>query len=262
MRAAALAILLLATTARAQTAAVTAPPAGGTAPLPPAAVRPKVQAEDVDIAKAHFNTGEVYYEHHRFVDAAHEFEEAYRLSAKAPLLYNVGKSYDGASDFARALDAYQRFLDAASPDNPDVDFAAGRVERLQKLVGHVVVAGAVPGSAVALDGQPVGKAPLPSALVVNPGRHSLELTHDGYARFRTAVDVPVGGSTTVAARQLEDVKVVRVAAPVAAEKPLYKRWWLWTAVGGAVVVAGVITAVVLTRGPDNGTPTVQLPEVH
>ena len=28
--------------------------------------------------------------------------------------------------------------------------------------------------------------------------------------------------------------------------PLYKRWWLWAAVG-VVVVAGVVTAVVLTR---------------
>jgi tetratricopeptide (TPR) repeat protein len=258
MRAAVVAIVCLGATARAQPA----PRAADSKPLPPAAVRPKVQAEDVDIAKAHFNTGEAYYQHGRFVDAAHEFEEAYRLSAKAPLLYNVGKSYDGASDFARALDAYKRFLDAAGPDNPDVDFSAQRVERLQKLVGRVTLAGAVPGSAVALDGQPLGKTPLPGALVLNPGRHALELSHDGYARFRTSVDVPVGGDTTVTARQLEDVKVVRVGAPAAAEKPLYKRWWLWTAVGGAVVVAGVITAVVLTSGSDNGPPTAQLPEVH
>ena len=86
--------------------------------------RRRAGSDDVDIAKAHFNTGQVNYEHGRFDDAAHEFEEAYRLSGKAPLLYNVGKSYDGGNDFARALDAYQRFLAAAPTDNPDRDFAA------------------------------------------------------------------------------------------------------------------------------------------
>src|SRR5947209_6274074 len=133
-------------------------------------------AEDVDIAKAHFNTGEAYYEHGRFGDAAREFEEAYRLAGKPPLLYNVGKSYDAANDFARALDAYQRFLAAAAPDNRDRDFAAKRVELLQTLV--------------------------------------------------------------------------------------YKKWWLWTAVGGVVVVAVVIGATVGTSdSASHGPPTVQLPQV-
>ncbi len=46
------------------------------------------------------------------------------------------------------------------------------------------------------------------------------------------------------------------------ETPVYKKWWLWAALGGAVVVAAVVTAVVVTgNGSNNGTPTVQLPQV-
>jgi len=230
-----------------------------TSPSPP---QPAPSGDDVDIAKAHFNTGQTYYEHGRFEDAAREFEEAYRLSGKAPLLYNCGKSYDGSNDFARALDAYQRFLAAAPPDNPDRDFSQKRVEMLQTLVGKVTLDGAVAGSAVTLDGKSVGPAPLAAALVVNPGRHQLTLTHDGYATWKSAVDVGVGGSTTVVARQLESVKVVTVVGHEK-EVPVYKKWWLWTAVGGALVVAGVITAVVVTSDASNngGTPTVQLPQV-
>ncbi|MCA1665727.1 MAG: tetratricopeptide repeat protein, partial [Myxococcales bacterium] len=170
-------------------------------------------ADDVDIAKAHFNTGEAYYDHGRFGDAAREFEEAYRLSNKAPLLYNVGKSYDAANDFARALDAYQRFLAAAAPDNRDRDFAAKRVELLQMLVGKVAVDGAVDGSAVTLDDRAAGTTPLGAPLVVNPGRHQLAVTHEGYATFKSAVDVPVGGTASVAVKQSEAIKVVTVAAP-------------------------------------------------
>jgi tetratricopeptide (TPR) repeat protein len=224
---------------------------------------PAATSDNVDIAKAHFNTGQAYYEHGRFVDAAHEFEEAYRLSGRAPLLYNMGKAYDGASDFADALDAYQRFLDATPRDNPDRDFATKRVELLKTLVGKIAVADAVDGSTVTLDGKPAGTTPLAAPLTVNPGRHQLQLAHEGYATFRTAIDVPVGGTATVAAKQTESVKVVRVA-DTRAEKPVYKQWWLWTAVGGAVVAAGVITAVVLTTGSNDnsGVPTVQLPQVR
>ena len=226
---------------------------------------PSAPADDVDIAKAHFNTGEAYYEHGRFGDAAREFEEAYRLAGKAPLLYNVGKSYDAANDFARALDAYQRFLTAAAPDNRDRDFAQKRVELLHTLVGTVAIDGAVEGSTLTLDDKAAGTAPLGAPLVVNPGRHQLSVAHEGYATFKSAVDVPVGGAAAVAVKQTEAVKVVTVAGPAAArekDKPVYKKWWLWTAVGGAVVVAGVITAVVVTSDSANhGLPTVQLPQV-
>jgi hypothetical protein len=116
-----------------------------------------------------------------------------------------------------------------------------------------------------LDGATAGTTPLEAPLIVNPGRHQLELTHDRYAAFRVGVDVPVGGTATVAAKQVENVKVVTLTAPGAREKdkPLYKKWWLWTAVGGAVVAAGIITAVVVTSSSsDSGLPTVQLPQVR
>ncbi|MDB4965735.1 MAG: hypothetical protein JWN44_1424 [Myxococcales bacterium] len=221
--------------------------------------------DNVDIAKAHYATGEAYYQHGDFADAAREFEEAYRLSGKAPLLYNMGKSYDGGSDFSRALEAYRRFLGQTTVDNADRSFAAKRVEVLQTLVGRIFVEAPVDGSAVAVDGKPAGTTPLPTALVVNPGRHQLEISHEGYATFRTGVDVGVGGSTTVAAKQPDNVKVVTITQPGVREKdkPIYKKWWLWTAVGGAVLAAGVITAVVVTSSSsDSGLPTVQLPQVR
>jgi tetratricopeptide (TPR) repeat protein len=227
----------------------------------PARAQPAPNGDDVDIAKAHFNTGQTYYEHGRFEDAAREFEEAYRLAGKAPLLYNVGKSYDGSNDFARALDAYQRFLAAAPSDNPDRDFSSKRVEILQTLVGKVTISDAVEGSSVTIDGRFAGATPLAAPLVVNPGRHQLAIAHEGYATWKSAIDVGVGAQLTVASKQLESVKVVTVVGHDK-DVPIYKKWWLWTAIGGAVVVAGVVTAVVLTSNASNdGLPTVQLPQV-
>src|SRR5258706_15715134 len=78
---------------------------------------PQLQ-NDVELAKAHYNTGQIYYDRARYHDAAREFEEAYRLYPRSPLLYNMGKAYDGAGDHARALAAYRRFLEAVK-ESPD-----------------------------------------------------------------------------------------------------------------------------------------------
>jgi tetratricopeptide (TPR) repeat protein len=236
-----------------------APAVAGPAAAPP-------PSTEVDIAKAHFATGQAYYEHHRFGDAAREFEEAYRLSPRAPLLYNVGKSYDGANDLARALDAYRRFLDAAAADSPDRPEVQRRVQLLATLVGTVTLHGAVAGSAITVDGSASGTTPLAAPLLLNPGRHAISVSRERYATFRRSIDVPVGGTVYVEVQQVEAVKVVTVAAapaPALADRPLYKRWWLWTAVAGAVVAAGVVTAVVLTASPSDPTgPVIQLPAVR
>ena len=51
--------------------------------------------------------------------------------------------------------------------------------------------------------------------------------------------------------------VVIVPVPAATESPaLWKRWWVWTAFG-AIVAAGVATAL-LTREHDTGVPSTAL----
>jgi tetratricopeptide (TPR) repeat protein len=42
--------------------------------------------------------------------------------------------------------------------------------------------------------------------------------------------------------------VVAVKKPVTVERPFYKKWWFWTAIGAAVVAASVTTAVVASSG--------------
>jgi hypothetical protein len=40
---------------------------------------------------------------------------------------------------------------------------------------------------------------------------------------------------------------------------VYKTWWFWTGVGvGAVIAAGVVTAVVLSSGSSKGIPGTKL----
>jgi hypothetical protein len=69
-------------------------------------------------AKAHFKVGKSLYEAGRFAEAAVEWEQAFTLSKKTELLYNVYVAYRDASDLPKAIDALQRYLDSAQVD-PD-----------------------------------------------------------------------------------------------------------------------------------------------
>jgi hypothetical protein len=220
---------------------------------------------DLELAKAHYRTGEIYYERNRFPDAAREFEEAFRLSKRPELLYNMGKSYDGVGDHAKALGAYRRFL-AAVAVSPDRAAVEERVISLEKLVGRVTIRASVEGAAVEVDGNRVGKAPLEGPLELNPGGHKIEVSAEGYRTWRgTAVAAP--GKESVVDAQLESmvkVQVVKEVVEVERRKkvPVYKQWWLWTAVG-LVVAAGAITAGVLgSQEPPIDGPHAQLPSVR
>jgi tetratricopeptide (TPR) repeat protein len=218
--------------------------------------------EDLDLAKAHFRTGEIYYEKGRYPDAAREFEEAYRLSNRAELLYNMGKAYDGDGDAARALGAYRRFLEnvKGSSDRPWVE---GRVGQLRKVVGRLTVTSNVTGAAVKVDGKEVGLTPLSDVIDVNPGTHEVALTHEGHATFKKSVIAAPGSEIPVQAEMTSLVKVIRVEVEQK-DKPAYKKWWPWTIFAGVVVVAGVTTAAVLATRPGDGCTgaCAQLPAVR
>src|SRR4051794_39944823 len=143
-------------------------------------------ATDLELAKAHFHTGQIYYQNGRYPDAAREFEEAYRLSNKADLLFNMGKSYDGVGDHARAMTAYRRFL-AEVPNSADRATVEARVAGLQRLVGRIKITSPVDGAAVLLDGAAMGQTPLADPVEVNPGAHKVEVAREGYRTFRKSV---------------------------------------------------------------------------
>lgn len=222
------------------------------------------QAEvDLELAKSHFRTGQIYYEAGRFPDAAREFEEAHRLSKKSELLYNMGKAYDGAGDHARALGAYRRFL-AVVPGTRDEPEVRARITALERLVGRVTVE-AVEGATVDIDGARAGTTPLPGPLELNPGGHSIEVAREGYRTWRSKFVATPGAALTLRPAleslvqvQVKVVEVEKKAPP----PPVYKRWWLWTIVGG-VAAAGAITAGVVAsqQAPVDGA-FAQLPGVR
>ena len=81
------------------------------------------------------------------------------------------------------------------------------------------------GARVAIDGKDLGPAPVEAELLA--GGHTVEVTAPGFAPDRIEVVVAVGQARTVT------VTLEPPRAPASTGPAILRRWWFWTAVGGA-----------------------------
>lgn len=88
-------------------------------------------------ARQHFMIGRTLYEAGRFQQAAEEFEQAYRLSRRPQLLYNVYVANREAGNLRAAIDALSSYLDEV-PDAPDRINLKARLERMQAQLAHQI----------------------------------------------------------------------------------------------------------------------------
>jgi hypothetical protein len=126
----------------------------------------------------------------------------------------------------------------------------------------------VDGATVRIDDEVVGTTPV-AAVRVSPGRHVVMITapeHSGARREveldpgeRERLDVTLTASTAVAMDE-----VIAADGTVVHRNEWYEEWWVWTIVGGVVVVGvGVGVGVgVATSGPPPDPMGIPLPPIR
>jgi hypothetical protein len=101
----------------------------------PATERARGLIEPQDLspdAQASFAQGHAAYARGDDVLALNALTEAYRLSRRDELLFDVGVVADRLRDDARAIDAFERFV-RALPQLPEAEIAQRHLERLRRL---------------------------------------------------------------------------------------------------------------------------------
>jgi tetratricopeptide (TPR) repeat protein len=96
---------------------------------PPAA--PRQDDEKTAAAKRFYETGTLLFERGEFLDAAKEFERAYREAARPELLYNIASAYDKGGDRKKAVENYRKYM-SAMPNSPDVASSKARADVLDR----------------------------------------------------------------------------------------------------------------------------------
>jgi len=181
--------------------------------------------DDKAKAKAHYNEGAKAFRIGELPKAANAFKAAYEACPSTLLLYNLGQTYRQLRDNEKALYFYKQYLSTSPP-------ADERRADVQKLISQI------------------------EAQIVNQRRLQEAPPPGPAAPTTTAPTAAPVAATENTAPATASLTATERATP---EKPLYKRWWLWTTVAAvAAVGVGVGLGVGLSQSAGTTTfPTVR-----
>jgi tetratricopeptide (TPR) repeat protein len=186
-------------------------------------------ASPEETAANHLETGNARLDAGDFAAAVAEYRAGFAVYPRASLLFNIGVAELRQEHLLEAAEAFEGVL--ARPDaTPEVlEETRQQIEAVNKKLALLSLTG-TGGTALAVDGRARGTLPLPGPLRLLPGRHTVSATREGHHPFQ---------------RQISTAPGVRMDLEVALE-PLppppqpKRRYWLWGAVGAAVVAGAVI----------------------
>lgn len=162
-----------------------------------------------DQARVKLSEAATLFEARDYAGALILYKEAHAIFPSPRIQYNIGLTYEKLGRWGSAFMAFERFL-RQSTDSPAqyVVHSRKQLERLSSKVAFVTLSCDVSDADVELDGDLVGRTPLPGRLAVDTGPHDI------------VIRTPVLGSTTrrftAVAGQPLDLKVeVRRTGPTA-----------------------------------------------
>ena len=217
------------------TAAPSVPP-----PVEPAPVVAAPQAKPPGDARALFEAGQSSYKIGDFKAAIQAFEQAYVIDPRPALLFSIGQAHrrqyaidNRAGHVAVAIKSFKDYLAKVETGGRRAD-AALALNELQPLAltleiegklqplepeepeTRLVISSPSQGAEVLLDGGTERK-PLPLAVVLTPGRHSIVISSPGYVEEKREIEV-ARGAVTALDSPLEPLKAsVAVDGPSGAE---------------------------------------------
>ena len=195
--------------------------------------------------KTHYDLAMALYQAQKFEEAIPEFKAAYEREAKPGLLFNIAQSYRKAGHLREAIEYYDRYLSSEPKLDNDMrkkvdgylaearnTLAALELEMKQRLAEEKAAREREPA--------PPSAAP--------PSAAQPSATPPTSGESGSSVSAPV-------ARAEAPLTAASPKDPAKQPSPIYKRWWFWTAIGGAVAAAAIITGVAVGTRP-RGYPDV------
>jgi len=180
--------------------------------------------------RAQYEQGTAAYNLGRFDEAASHYQAAYDLDRDPIMLFNAAQSFQVGGRHEQALAYFRSYLREAPAESPTRRAAEQAIEELRRKVEASPVPAAAPTPVVV-------PAPAPAYVPAPTPLEQTPLCAPVPAPETSATPGGLVGQPNQPSNQAEG-------------SPFYKTWWFWTAVGAAVV-AGSVTAFLLTRQTSN-----------
>jgi len=131
------------------------------------------------------------YKKGMYEEAVEYFLKAYEMDKDPSTIFNIGKCYDA---LYRYQDAYRYYSDyVATGDEEKLEEAKEAMAAIEKMPVMLKVVSDPEGATVTIDGEEVKFQRTPVIAEVSPGKHTVVIEKEGFARVDQAVDIPVGG---------------------------------------------------------------------
>jgi tetratricopeptide (TPR) repeat protein len=193
------------------------------------ALSPRVEAKSKVEARAAFKVATQHFNLGEYKEALESFKEAYRNYEDAVFLFNIAQCQRMLGNKQDAVRGYRTFL-RESPEAPN------RAE-VEQLIASLE-------TAIREDNNAKNRSPTGTI-------ESGEVRGSEPATTATATATPTPATTSEPATTTQP-QLTATSAPPSESTPVYKKWWLWTIVGGAVAVGlGVGLGVGLSQNSVN-----------
>ncbi len=185
---------------------------------------------DAQRARERFEAGVRLADSLQWSEAADAFEESYRLLPRPGTLRNLGLAHRALGRYMRALEELRQFLAESAP-TPDVNTQVTTIiNDMRSQLATLTVVPSVSGAQLTLDNQPIHAN---EEIQTDPGTHVVTGTAPGHAR----------AAQTLTLRRSEqrrfELRLERTGGGVPIGVVV------GSTVGGILVVAGIVLAVVL-----------------
>jgi len=139
-------------------------------------------ADEIEQAKELFFAGQKAYQDEDFNSAAESFLAAYKLSGRAELLYNVGKSYWQGGKLVEAQDYLQQYINAMPEASNAEEVIEAIIEIQQEMVSQMATVNVSASQAklsVYVSDEADPRCKLPCSVSLMPGEHTLSVRIPG-----------------------------------------------------------------------------------
>ncbi len=226
-----------------------------------AAVPGEAFADNKKEAGAKFKEGVALYKDENFEDALDAFLASNELYPHPDTLVNIANCYAELYNFAKAMEYFERYLDAKGDDltSAQKKEITNKMERVGKKVGKLTIKPEDLEGELIVDGETIGRLPLEQPVYLEAGLHQVVLQEEEEIFYSKQVNI-IGGAKTVVdvdltAMEEEDAEVEEggdegeeAATPKKPKKKKKKKKKGLL----RVEVDGEETAVVLVNGEEAG----------
>ena len=174
-------------------------------------------ADDKQQAIKLFSEGNKLREAEKYPEALNKYRAAYSLLPSFKIDYNIALTLEKMGRNAESVRAYEKFLETGAGKSPAkmIKLAQDKIQELKKTLAEVKVECNVAGAVVKVSGKEVGKTPLKESLLLNPGKHALDVQAEGQEPFLQELNLEAGKQSTVTA----SLKPKEAEKPETMDKP-------------------------------------------